>query len=68
MHATRSKLLTMEELARTLNVGQDLIRRAVKEERIPAIRLTPRTLRFDLDEVLDALRQPAQREGDDGRD
>lgn len=54
---TRGKrLLTRRELAKALTVGPDTISRWAKEKRIPCAVRTGRTMRFDLDEVLEALR------------
>jgi len=43
--------LTAEELARRLKVGPETVRTWAREKRIPAIRISPKVLRFDLEAV-----------------
>ena len=62
MNATNEKLLTVEELARRLDVGQNKIRDLAREGRIPSVQVG-RNRRFDWLEVLAALRsEPAKRQ------
>jgi len=56
MNATPEKLLTVEELARRLDVGQDKVRAMAKAGRIPCVEVGANTRRFDWQEVLAALR------------
>ena len=56
-------LLTAPQLARVLQVGVETVRRLAKEGKIPRVELSRATWRFDLDEVLTALRSPAAKEG-----
>jgi excisionase family DNA binding protein len=50
------ELLTVEELAQRLRLRPSTIRRWAQENIIPALRLSGKVIRFDLDEVLTALR------------
>ena len=50
------KLLTTKELAEYLNVHPLSINRKVLNGEIPCIKLSKRNLRFDLDEVMKALK------------
>lgn len=54
-------LLTAEQLADRLRVKPGTVKRWHREGRIPAIRLTPKVLRFDLEEVVSMLTQRQQR-------
>ena len=56
-----SKLITVVEVARKFNVHIDTVRRWVRERRIPCLRPTTRTIRFDLDAVEKALQKPVCR-------
>jgi len=49
------EFLTAVELARRLRVQPETIRAWVRQGRIPAVRLSPRALRFDFDAVVKAL-------------
>lgn len=51
------EFLTAAELAERLRVRPGTIRAWGREGRIPIVRLSHRVLRFDLNEVLAALRQ-----------
>lgn len=53
--AANQTLLRAKELAAHLRVSRATVNRWVHEKRIPAIRLTPRTLRFDPVAVAEAL-------------
>jgi excisionase family DNA binding protein len=48
-------LLKLQELAARLRISPATVRRWMNEGIIPAIRLTPRTIRFDVDAVVDAI-------------
>ena len=50
-----TELLTARDLAQQLQVKETTVRRWVKEERIPVIRLTSRVLRFRESDVMAAL-------------
>ena len=51
------KTLTVEELGDYLRVTPDTIREWVRKGRIPCYRIGRKTIRFDLDEVVAALRE-----------
>ena len=53
--AARREFLTARQLAAHLQVSETTVRRLAREGRIPAIRLTPRLIRFHLPAVLEAL-------------
>lgn len=58
------RLSTTQEVARVLNVTPRTIGRWADDGRIPVAARTDRILRFDLDEVLAALRpNPSDQEG-----
>ena len=50
-------LLTADELGEALAVSADTVRAWAREGRIPVVRITARTLRFDWQSVLRALAQ-----------
>jgi excisionase family DNA binding protein len=52
-------LLTAAELASLLRVGRSSVYRLLQAGRIPALRIAPRTVRFDLQEVRAALKGDA---------
>jgi excisionase family DNA binding protein len=52
---TRHEFLTARQLAAYLQVSESTVHRLAREGRIPAVRLTPRLVRFHLPAVLDAL-------------
>jgi excisionase family DNA binding protein len=52
-------LVRTGELAHTLNVRPETIRRWARQGTIPAIRIRPKTIRFDLSSVLDAIAKRA---------
>lgn len=62
---TREDFLTARQLASILQVSESTVRRLAREGRIPAVRITPRILRFNLKSVRHALdataRTPAAR-------
>ena len=58
-------LLTVNELAARLKVRPSTIRSWMHRGVIPAIRLTPKVVRFDLDHVVDAMRDRAMGENDE---
>ena len=49
------ELLTADELAERLKVSPDTVKVWARVGRIPAVRLSPKVLRFDLSAVLGAL-------------
>ena len=57
-------LLTVNELAARLKVRPSTVRTWMHRGVIPAIRLTPKVVRFDLDQVVEAMRHSAMG-GDD---
>jgi excisionase family DNA binding protein len=62
MNANEERLLTTRELARRLAVGQGKVRNMARDGRIPGVRLDASGWRFDLAEVLAALRAEAATE------
>ena len=57
MNKNESKLLTSDEVAQLLGVTTETINAWVRAQIIPAVRVTSRTRRFILSEVLEALQQ-----------
>ncbi|HEX8178579.1 MAG TPA: helix-turn-helix domain-containing protein [Pyrinomonadaceae bacterium] len=51
----RPDFLTARQLAAYLQVSESTVHRLAREGRIPAVRLTPRLVRFHLPSVLEAL-------------
>ncbi len=64
MQTIRDDLLTATELAERLRVKPSTVLDWQRAGRIPAIRLSHKILRFNLGEVLAALKRPAV--GEDG--
>ena len=58
-------LPTVNELAARLKVRPSTIRTWMHRGVIPATRLTPKVVRFDLDHVVDAMRDSAMGENDE---
>ena len=58
-------LLTVNELAARLKVRPSTVRTWMHRGVIPAIRLTPKVVRFDLDQVVEAMRDSAMGENDE---
>jgi excisionase family DNA binding protein len=56
MNTIPDKLLTAEELARRLNVGQDKVRGLARTGHIPSVQVGKHGLRFDWHDVLETLR------------
>ena len=56
MSKNEQKLLTADEVAHLLGVTPETINAWVRAQIIPAVRVTSRTRRFILSEVLEALR------------
>ena len=56
-----AKLVNVFSVAKRFNVHVDTARRWAREGRIPSIRPTSRTLRFNLEAVEKALSRPALR-------
>jgi excisionase family DNA binding protein len=50
-----TELLTADELAGRLHVRPSTIKRWSREGRIPAVRVTPKVVRYDLAEVVRAI-------------
>jgi predicted site-specific integrase-resolvase len=63
--ASRRKLVTADELADALKVKPETVRGWSRTGLIPAVRLTPKVIRYDLAAVIRALteRQEARRYG-----
>ena len=51
----RHDFLTARQLAARLQVSESTVHRLAREGRIPAVRLTPRLIRFHLPSVIEAL-------------
>ena len=51
----REEFLTARQLASIMQVSESTVRRLAREGRIPAVRLTPRLIRFNLKAVRHAL-------------
>jgi excisionase family DNA binding protein len=51
----REEFLTARQLASVMQVSESTVRRLAREGRIPAVRLTPRLIRFNLKAVCRAL-------------
>ena len=54
---TGGDLLTLDELAHRLKMHPDTVRSLWRRRAFPGLRIGHRTLRFEYDAVLDALRQ-----------
>ena len=63
MDSHRDACLTATELADRLRVTTPTVLRWHRAGKIPAVRITAKVLRFDLAEVLAALKRPAPGEG-----
>ncbi len=57
------ELLTADGLARRLQVRPSTIQRWARQGRIPAVRLSPKVVRYDLAAVVRALRDGRRPEG-----
>jgi excisionase family DNA binding protein len=53
-------LVDTREVSKAIGVSQELLRKLVREGKIPFYRLSARTLRFDLDEVRDYMKLIAE--------
>jgi excisionase family DNA binding protein len=60
---TRHDFLTARQLAARLQVSESTVHRLAREGRIPAVRLTPRLVRFHLPSVIEALDGRKHRRG-----
>ena len=60
-----TELLTADELADRLQLRPSTIRRWAREGRIPAVRVTAKVVRYDLADVLQAMREGQQPQGVD---
>lgn len=58
-----TELLTADELADRLQLRPSTIRRWAREGRIPAVRVTAKVVRYDLADVLRAIREGQQPQG-----
>ena len=56
-------LLTADELAKRLRVQPSTVKIWARMGRIPAVRVLPKVVRFDLDEVVRAIRERDERKG-----
>ena len=61
MEHQTSDLLTARELASCLRVSADTVRTWARRGRIPTIRLSRKVVRYDLADVLAALKEPARK-------
>jgi excisionase family DNA binding protein len=59
-----SEYLTADELAKKLRVKPDTVRELARRGKIPAIRISPKVIRFDPAAVDDALQQRVGGEGE----
>ena len=59
----RHDFLTARQLAARLQVSESTVHRLAREGRIPAVRLTPRLVRFHLPSVIEALDGRKHRRG-----
>lgn len=57
------ELLTAEELAGRLKIRPDTVKTWARQGRIPAMRLSPKVLRFDFDDVRESLSKPTNDAG-----
>jgi excisionase family DNA binding protein len=55
-------LLTADEIAKTLRVSADTVRRWAREGRIPEVKLSPKVRRYREADVMAALESPQSRE------
>lgn len=55
-------LVDAREVSKILGVSQELLRKLAREKKIPFYRLSKRTLRFDLDEVVTFMRKESANE------
>ncbi|MCK4873827.1 MAG: helix-turn-helix domain-containing protein [Phycisphaerales bacterium] len=55
--STKPRLLTVQELATELSVQPETVRRWARDGRIPALRVSGKTIRFDLEDVCAMLRR-----------
>ena len=58
-------LLTIRETAEQLKCSEGQLRRLIKEKRVPAMRLSPRIIRLDLDDVRARMKANARAKRDD---
>jgi len=58
-----SDLVTAEELGKRLNLTPDTIRRWARSKIIPSLKLSGKVVRFDIDEVEEALRKRGEKNG-----
>lgn len=56
MDTTHQKLLTVDELARRLDIGAPKVRQLARAARIPFLSIGRNSLRFEFDKVVEALR------------
>ena len=59
----QNELLTCGELAIRLRLKPETVRRWVRQKRVPAIRLSPKVVRFDWEAVRRALASVSLRQG-----
>jgi hypothetical protein len=57
-----SELLTLTQLAHRLSLRPRTVQIWVRHGRIPVLRITPKVLRFEWDQVLEALRNNTSKE------
>ncbi len=61
--ASQSELVTTREVAERFGVAVSTVRRWVRDRRIPYVRVSKRTVRFDLEEVERFVSFNSRREG-----
>lgn len=61
-----TELFTAEELANRLRVRPDTVRNWARRGLIPAVRLSPKVIRFDLAAVVEATTRPQSADGAGG--
>ena len=59
-------IVKTEELARQLGVTPETVRRWARRGLIPSMRVSPKVIRFDVDEVARVLRDRGQQETETG--
>jgi len=60
----RQQFVRVVEVARALGVSPVTVRNWTKQGRIPALRIGSQTARYDLEEVIEAVRQPVKPTGE----
>ncbi len=63
MSTATAGLVTVDELAKVLKIQPRTVRRWAKLGKIPALKISARALRFDVADVMQALRPAGSRKG-----